>query len=186
MGKPVYWARILVVLINIPAVLIALRGYALLDIFLGVNIITTAFLMPLVWGLWDYRMSGTTLLWSGWLGALSSAVFSAIHRGGVVPGLQWMFSSEACQYDYRIFLSGFVGSIVSVCSGLLTIDRNRVGKKMVEEGQGGQKYDTNSGTSGSIEALDHRPGSPLHDGGDVAFTEEGSRPPVTLYTMISC
>lgn len=49
-GRSVWWPRILTFLINIPVIVVAVRGVALLDMFLIMNIITVTQMVPLVSG----------------------------------------------------------------------------------------------------------------------------------------
>jgi hypothetical protein len=52
-AKPVTYARVIVVLINIPLVAVATRGYPVLSLFLITNMLCTCWFIPVVLGLWD-------------------------------------------------------------------------------------------------------------------------------------
>ncbi len=120
-GRPVAWSRALVFLVNVPIVALALQGYALLDLFLAMNVLTTAAAGPLLSGLWLPGVSGATVLLASAAGlACTCALGVAVQaeRGrGAAAGLRWVFTSRENLYDYRIFV---VAALTSIAATLLS------------------------------------------------------------------
>jgi hypothetical protein len=114
-GRPVAYSRALVFLVNVPIVALALQGYALLDLFLAMNVLTTAAAGPLLSGLWLPGVSGATVLLASAAGLACTCALGVVvqaERGrGVWAGLRWVFTSRENLYDFRIFVVAFLTSV---------------------------------------------------------------------------
>lgn len=114
-GRPVAWSRALVFLVNVPIVALALQRFALLDLFLAMNVLTTTAAAPLLSGLWLPRVSGATVLLSSF-GALACTCALGVavqyEKGrGPLEGIRWVFTSSLNNYDFKIFVVAALSSV---------------------------------------------------------------------------
>ncbi|KAM3573643.1 hypothetical protein VYU27_004376 [Nannochloropsis oceanica] len=126
-NKPVSWSRALVFVVNAPIVLIALQSFALLDLFLVMNILTTTSTFPLLSALWLPRVSGSTVLLSSAVSLFCTCLLGVLIQGqGILKGLIWTFTSQLNQYDWRIFVVAAFTSVA--CTFGLWFGRDTGGK----------------------------------------------------------
>lgn len=93
--RPTSWSRVLVFLVNAPIVVVALQGYALLDLFLAMNILTTTSTFPLLSALWLPGVSATTVFLSSFISLFATCLLGVLVQGGDVgKGLKWTFTSQ--------------------------------------------------------------------------------------------
>ncbi len=126
--KPVSWSRALVFAINAPIVLVALQGYAMLDLFLAMNILTTCSTFPLLSALWLPEVSGATVLLSSAASLFCTCLLGVAVQGrGLARGLTWTFTSQLNQYDWRIFVVAALTSVFSTFVLWFMVDTRRKG-----------------------------------------------------------
>jgi hypothetical protein len=90
--------RLAVILLNVPLVIIATRGFAVLSLFLVGNLLTCCAIIPLIAGLipcLKHRVSETAFVLSCVGGVL------AVTASGI--GLQWLPGDVATSFSYGAF-----------------------------------------------------------------------------------
>jgi hypothetical protein len=104
-------ARLAVVLVNVPIMLIALQGYNIAYIFLGINMTTTCTTFPIALGLVESLnpiLTGNSVLFGSVGAIISVIIYGWIRQGSIVLGIVTYF----CQtYDAGAFLIGSCSSI---------------------------------------------------------------------------
>ncbi|KAK9712785.1 hypothetical protein K7432_006915 [Basidiobolus ranarum] len=120
-NRPVWISRILVVVVNVPLVIISLKGYQVIDLFLLSNLVTTCFILPIFSGLWEgpgRHMVNTASVLIGCVSGFASVmVYGTIVKGNLSDGMHFTFFEG---YDFPPFLLalGFSG-IGLIVSGFL-------------------------------------------------------------------
>ncbi|KAF9369371.1 hypothetical protein BGX21_005991, partial [Mortierella sp. AD011] len=113
-GKSVWFPRILVFLINAPIVVVSLKGYSIVILFLIGNLVCTICAVPLLLGLVT-RLEGIVTGWSMVTGIItgffSIVVFGYIKMGSMSEGLHYTFVES---YDWPSFLLPLVFSFIGV------------------------------------------------------------------------
>ena len=111
--KNVNYARFTVFLINIPAIIISLQMYPILNLFLLVNLMTACCLTPLLIGLMD-------LIYTEWMFLLGCVVaMMSVSAVGIIEsdlnfsdGMYWAWFANG--YDYKYFLTAILMSTATV------------------------------------------------------------------------
>lgn len=136
-GRPVAWSRALVFLVNVPIVALSLQSYALLDLFLAMNVLTTASAAPLLSGLWLPRVSGATVLLSSLASLVCTCALGVAvqhEKGkGAWAGVRWVFTSQENRYDYRIFVVAALTSVAFTLASWFLWDTRGKGLGLLAE-----------------------------------------------------
>ncbi|KAF9963972.1 hypothetical protein BGZ65_003226 [Modicella reniformis] len=114
-GKNVWYPRVLVFLINIPIVIVSLKGYNIMKLYLIGNLVSTICAVPLLLGLVD-RFEGYITGWSMVSGIItgffSIVVFGYIKMDGdIANGMTYTFIDA---YDWPSFVLPLVFSFIGV------------------------------------------------------------------------
>ncbi|KAG0304105.1 hypothetical protein BGZ98_005921, partial [Dissophora globulifera] len=113
-GKSVWYPRALVFAINAPIVLVSLKGYNIITLFLIGNLICTICSVPLLMGLID-RLEGYMTGWSMIFGIItgffSIVVFGYLKMGNFSDGMHYVFIES---YDWPSFVLPIVFSFIGV------------------------------------------------------------------------
>ncbi|KAG0300212.1 hypothetical protein BGZ98_009363 [Dissophora globulifera] len=116
-GKSVWYPRVLVFLINVPIVVVSLKGYNIIILFLIANLVCTICVVPLLMGLIE-RLEGYMTGWSMVFGMItgffSIMVFGYLKMGNLADGLHYTFIEA---YDWPQFLLPLVFSFIGVLVG---------------------------------------------------------------------
>lgn len=113
-GKSVWYPRVLVFLINIPLVVVSLKGYNVNSVFLIGNVLVTIATVPLLLGLWeaaDGYITAPSFFFGFVVGFFSVVVFGYLKTGDLYDGMQYCFFDE---YDWPTFVLPLVFSFVGV------------------------------------------------------------------------
>ncbi|KAF9367819.1 hypothetical protein CPC16_005981, partial [Podila verticillata] len=117
-GKNVWYPRVLVFAINIPIVVVALKGYNIIVLFLIGNLVCTICAIPVLLGLVD-RLEGYYTGWSMVFGIItgffSIVVFGYLKMGDLSAGMQYVFIDS---YDWPSFVLPLVFSVVGIFVGI--------------------------------------------------------------------
>ncbi|ORY01395.1 hypothetical protein K493DRAFT_298399 [Basidiobolus meristosporus CBS 931.73] len=119
--RPVWWSRVLVVVVNVPLIILSLKGYQVMNLFLLSNLVTTCFILPVFMGLWEGRgrhMVNTASVLIGCMSGFGSVmVYGTLVKGNLRDGMYYTFFAG---YTYPPFLLalGFSG-VGLVISGFL-------------------------------------------------------------------
>jgi hypothetical protein len=119
-------ARVLIVCINLPIMLIGLQGFNIASIFLISNMITTCCTFPIAFGLLEYFdlfLDSSAVLFSCLFGLTGVLLYGVIMTGSLVEGLYTYFYFK---YDAGAFLVGSLGSILAVFlwRGLMSLKKS--------------------------------------------------------------
>ncbi|ORX93715.1 hypothetical protein K493DRAFT_222798 [Basidiobolus meristosporus CBS 931.73] len=113
-GRSVWWSRLVVVIVNVPLVVVSLRGYQVMNLFLVANLVATCCAAPILLGL-SRRLEAyvtTASVIVGWItGFVAVMVFGYLKVGDVAGGLHYTFFEV---YDYPSFLLALGFSVVGV------------------------------------------------------------------------
>eukprot|EP00878_Enallax_costatus_P041831 GHUV01048726.1.p1 GENE.GHUV01048726.1~~GHUV01048726.1.p1 ORF type:complete len:328 (+),score=52.92 GHUV01048726.1:969-1952(+) len=117
---PLVWTRAAVVIINIPLVIIATRGFAVLNLFLVMNLLACCAILPLIFGLIPAMSKFSTEtgfvlgVFSGILGVTASGIGvcwdPADISGSFANGANWAWYSN--NYDWKPFLASLAVSAI--------------------------------------------------------------------------
>ncbi|KAG0081408.1 hypothetical protein BGZ93_006462 [Podila epicladia] len=117
-GKNVWYPRVLVFAINIPIVVVALRGYNIIVLFLIGNLVCTICAIPVLLGLVD-RLEGYYTGWSMVFGIItgffSIVVFGFLKMGDLSAGMKYVFIDS---YDWPSFVLPLVFSLIGIFVGI--------------------------------------------------------------------
>jgi Na+/proline symporter len=122
-GRSANWARIIVIIINIPVIIVSLKGYSVINLFQIANLVTTTATLPFLIGLWEPGYE-----YFDGLSALFGCIFSLIcvivyggctsSTGVFSDGVRYVFfeAYEAYPFVIGLFASG-VGMLIWVAMG---------------------------------------------------------------------
>ncbi|KAF9105181.1 hypothetical protein BGX27_009777 [Mortierella sp. AM989] len=113
-GKGVWYPRMLAFVINVPIVIVSLKGYNIVSLFMIGNLICTICAVPLLSGLVT-RLEGYITGWSMIFGMLtgffSIAAFGYIEKGSWSDGLRYTFVEA---YDWPSFVLPLIFSTIGI------------------------------------------------------------------------
>ncbi|KAK9721735.1 hypothetical protein K7432_003202 [Basidiobolus ranarum] len=114
-GKSMWWARLAVLTINIPIIIVALGGYPVLNLYLLANLVATCCALPVLLGVSrrvkDYVTPGSVLFGclTGFFSILVYGYFKMDHQ--VLQGLHFCFFVS---YNYPQFVIALCFSVLGV------------------------------------------------------------------------
>ncbi|KAF9431302.1 hypothetical protein BGZ94_000009 [Podila epigama] len=113
-GKSVWYPRVLVFLINVPVVIVSLKGYDIIVLFLIGNLVCTVCAIPVLIGLVE-RLEGYVTSWSMVFGIItgftSIVVFGYFKMGNIADGMKYVFIDS---YDWPSFVLPLVFSLIGI------------------------------------------------------------------------
>ncbi|CDO57836.1 hypothetical protein DV495_000797 [Geotrichum candidum] len=106
------WARLIVVLVMIPTIVVALRAPNVLQIFLISDLISAAVVPSLMLGLWQrlYFISGVEVIVSGLGGILTVFIFGTIYLGSALEGAKLIILENGLYVDDWSAFGAFVAA----------------------------------------------------------------------------
>jgi hypothetical protein len=112
---PVWAARTLVVVFNVPLMIIGTQGFPIVSLYLITNMLTTCCFIPLIIGLYkrfDNIVNQGTVLFGCAFALVSVLVLGTIVYGSFVSGVQQYFFSP--NYQWSAFVCAPVSSVVGM------------------------------------------------------------------------
>jgi hypothetical protein len=108
---PLNAARLAVVFINVPLMIIGVQGYPIINLYLITNVFTTCSVLPLCVGLFDCfdeYVSGASALFACFFSICSVVVTGRFKYGDWYTGIMTYFYLE---YRWEVFIVGLVASV---------------------------------------------------------------------------
>lgn len=111
---PINAARLTVIIINVPIVVVALQGYKINQLYLITNMVTSTTLLPLLLGLvkpLEGYVHGRSVLFGCIFSLFSVATYGTVKTGSFTEGVKTYFYLI---YDWPPFIIALVASLVGV------------------------------------------------------------------------
>eukprot|EP00921_Rhytidocystis_pertsovi_P000096 GHVQ01000227.1.p1 GENE.GHVQ01000227.1~~GHVQ01000227.1.p1 ORF type:complete len:592 (+),score=54.67 GHVQ01000227.1:342-2117(+) len=118
------WARLFTVIINLPAIILAIKGLDVLQLFMVCNTLTLATGIPTLLGFW-HRTTTSGVLCGYSAGVLGSVVYGWLITGDFVEALRFSYQQPIYTIEYvglllnALISSGVVCVVVSLVHGRL-------------------------------------------------------------------
>ncbi|KAI9011205.1 hypothetical protein BC832DRAFT_550007 [Gaertneriomyces semiglobifer] len=127
---PLWGARVTVVLLNIPLMIVGTQGYNIVQLYLITNMVTSTAVLPMLLGLsrrLEGYIQGHSCLFGCLFSLASVAVFGTLKTGSFTEGVRTYFYLV---YDWPPFVIALVASVVGVAlaSGTEFVIRKALGK----------------------------------------------------------
>lgn len=112
------WVRIFVLLVSVPAVVVALKSPSILRIFLISNIFSCAAMPPILLGLFDamYFLRGVDIIVAGFGGIFSIFLFGCAYYGNAKKAADLIILTSGLYADdwsvFGVFVAAPVGSLI--------------------------------------------------------------------------
>jgi len=106
--------RVAVVVVNVPLIIISLQGYAVINLFLVANIVTSTATLPMLLGLWEggYHYIGGFGALFGCLFSLGSVIiYGVLIKDEPYVGLRYIFFEA---YNWPAFMIALVASLMGL------------------------------------------------------------------------
>ena len=138
--KSINYARLVVVIINIPLIVVGLQNYQILQLFLISNLITTCCLMPLLLGLYLHHFNQYHFLLACLSGFIGVSVLGIAMTGTFAEGMELAWVTN--NYDYSYFLiATFLPMIVILLLNVLSKKMNW-GNQLQKQQSNAESYDS--------------------------------------------